>query len=299
MRSKAKVADGHHHRPLEGTATRCPDAPAAIGLSEDVFPERQPIPSDRGFDWTKVDLPADGVVENPGNASLASVFFSPAEARAHFSELRESLCWEERAIEIYGKRLLQPRLVAYYGDPGASYRYSGTLFEPHPWTDALAHIRSRIQDAVGASFNAVLCNLYRGGADSMGWHSDDEVELGASPVIASVSLGASRNLRFRARRSTGRRHSTAVELGDGSLLMMTGDLQRNFQHQIPKVTAARGVGPRINLTFRRIVGLPETADFSSRPGRVRPATRIDPSRPIPQIDRIPGVTSADRTEGDS
>ena len=260
-------------------------------------PKHNPAPAESG--WTTVKLPLEGVAKNAGGAALMSGFFSPGESEAHFTELLQSLCWEERSIQIFGRRLLQPRLVAYYGDPGASYRYSGTLFEPRPWTSALAQIRSRVEAAVGAPFNDVLCNLYRGGADSMGWHSDDEMELGSRPVIASVSLGASRNLRFRARRSAGRRSSTAVDLGGGSLLLMTGDLQRNFQHQIPKVTAARGVGPRINLTFRRIVVSPETAGPSPRPGRVRPAPRIDQSGQIPQIDRIPAITAADRTEGDS
>lgn len=260
-------------------------------------PKQNPAAPEPG--WTTVELPLEGVGENAGRASLASGFFASGEAAAHFTELRDSLRWEERSIQIFGRRLLQPRLVAYYGDPGASYRYSGTLFEPRPWTSVLAQIRSRVEAAVGAPFNAVLCNLYRGGSDSMGWHSDDEMELGARPVIASVSLGASRNLRFRARRSAARRRSTAVELGDGSLLLMTGDLQRNFQHQIPKVTAARGVGPRINLTFRHIVVSPETAGPSSRPGRVGPATGIDQSRQIPEIDRIPGIKSAHRPEGNS
>ena len=260
MRSKAKVVDGQHQTPRQDLAVDFSDAPEIPGSLEPdrLGGQQDPVAPNSG--WTTVELPFEGVAKNLGNAALAPFFFTPGEAVTHFAELRDSLCWEERAIQIFGRRLLQPRLVAYYGDSGASYRYSGTLFEPRPWTSALSYIRSQVEDAVGATFNAVLCNLYRDGADSMGWHSDDEEELGARPVIASLSLGAPRNLRFRARRSAGRRRSTAVELGDGSLLLMTGDLQRNFQHQIPKVTAARGVGPRINLTFRRIVGSPQPAD---------------------------------------
>jgi len=260
MRSKAKVVDGQHQTPCQGPAAGFSDPPQANGIPMQDFPGRNPDPAASTAGWTRVELPREGVEKQTGRAVLASGFFTAAEAASHFTALRDSLRWEERAIQIFGRRLQQPRLVAYYGDPGASYRYSGTLFEPRPWTSTLAQIRPRVEAAVGASFNAVLCNLYRDGADSMGWHSDDEEELGARPVIASVSLGAPRNLRFRARRSVGRRRSTAVELGDGSLLLMTGDLQRNFQHQIPKVTAARGVGPRINLTFRRIVGSPQPAD---------------------------------------
>jgi len=274
MRSKAKVVDEQHHRPHHGLEAGLSNSPEPTGISQPDLPGRKQNPEVLASGWTRVELPPEGVPKSAGSAVLASGFLTSGEAAAHFNALRDSLFWEEREIQIFGRRIQQPRLVAYYGDPGASYRYSGTLFEPHPWTSSLAQIRSRVEAAVGASFNAVLCNLYRGGADSMGWHSDDEEELGARPVIASVSLGAPRNLRFRARRRAGRRRSTAVELGDGSLLLMTGDLQQNFQHQIPKVTAARGVGPRINLTFRRIVGSSENADLGSRLSpvpQVRPA----------------------------
>ena len=121
MRSKAKVVDGQHQTPRQALAVDLSGAPEVPGSLE---PDRlggQQDPVAPGSGWTTVELPFEGVVKNPGKAALAPFFFTPGEAAAHFTELRDSLCWEERAIQIFGRRLLQPRLVAYYGDPGASY----------------------------------------------------------------------------------------------------------------------------------------------------------------------------------
>ncbi|HEX8777628.1 MAG TPA: alpha-ketoglutarate-dependent dioxygenase AlkB, partial [Rhodanobacter sp.] len=140
------------------------------------------------------------------------------------------------------------------GDPGIAYTYSRTRFEPRPWPTALAAVRARVEQDCGARFNSVLANLYRDGRDSMGWHSDDEPELGARPLIASLSLGAERRFRFRRRRSRGEpvRPGDTVELvlPHGSLLRMAGDTQRLYRHDLPRM---RGItAPRINLTFRWI-----------------------------------------------
>lgn len=184
-------------------------------------------------------------------------FLAAPEADRLFQILWRELAWEQREITLFGRRVQQPRLLAWYGDPPAAYTYSGLTLRPRPWHPALFELKSKIERRSGCVFNAVLANGYRDGADSMGWHSDDEAELGERPCIASLSLGAARTflLRPRERGADGKRTSERLVLGHGSLLMMRGDSQARFQHCVPKTR--RPVGPRINLTFRR-VGIQET-----------------------------------------
>ena len=171
-----------------------------------------------------------------------------SEADALLDALREQIAWETHRIRIFGREHDSPRLSCWIGDAGASYVYSRVRFEPRPWPTALAALRARIDEASGVAMNSVLANLYRSGQDAMGWHSDDEPELGARPVIASLSLGATRRFRFRHRRDHSR--TFAIELPHGSLLLMSGDTQANWQHALPRT--AKPVAPRLNLTFRRI-----------------------------------------------
>ena len=183
-----------------------------------------------------------------GEARLWPAAFPPEEAAVLFAELRQTIDWQQESILMFGRRVLVPRLVAWHGDPGASYTYSGTPHQPLPWTRPLARIRDRAAELCGARFNAVLLNLYRDGRDGMGWHADDEAELGRDPVIASVSLGATRRfcLRHRKRRNL----KLDVPLPHGSLLCMSGSTQHHWLHALPKTQAA--VGERINLTFRLV-----------------------------------------------
>jgi alkylated DNA repair dioxygenase AlkB len=171
------------------------------------------------------------------------------EAQSAFATMCDSLPWGVHRIRLFGHEVDSPRLSAWIGDPDAVYRYSGTRFEPHPWTPALRALRDRVAAACGVGFNSVLANRYRDGRDYMGWHSDDERELGQRPVIASLSLGATR--RFLLKRRDGP-EALALDLPAGSLLVMRGDTQRHFRHALPKT--AKPVGERINLTFRRILG---------------------------------------------
>ncbi len=166
---------------------------------------------------------------------------------ALFDTLHAGIAWERHVVRIFGRSIPAPRLSAWYGEPGASYAYSGQRYEPKPWTPELARIRTEIEAATGAQFDSVLANLYRDGQDSMGWHSDAEAELGRDPVIASASFGAARRFVLK-HRSTGERHE--LLLAPGSLLVMRGALQHHWKHALPRTRAA--VGPRINLTFRRV-----------------------------------------------
>jgi alkylated DNA repair dioxygenase AlkB len=174
--------------------------------------------------------------------------FAADEAAQGFDELRREIDWQQEAVLIFGQRRPVPRLVAWHGEPEARYTYSGTLHVPLPWTPALERIRARVFELTGVAFNAVLLNLYRDGRDGMGWHADDEPELGPDPVIASVSLGSPRRFRMRHRRRKGLQLD--LSLPHGSLLLMSGCTQRHWVHAVPKTAVP--VGERINLTFRRV-----------------------------------------------
>ena len=188
------------------------------------------------------------LIDEDGLAVLYRRWLSEEQSRGAFQTLAQELRWEQTPITLYGRTLLIPRLNAWYGDAGSGYAYSGASFAPRPWTETLAALRGRLERDTGARFNSVLANLYRDGADSVAWHSDDEPELGPEPTIASVSLGASR--RFSLRHKTSRR-TLAVELADGDLLLMSGTLQRHWEHQLAKTR--RDLGPRINLTYRQVI----------------------------------------------
>ena len=185
-----------------------------------------------------------------GSMTLLRDWIPPVEALDLFSLLRDELAWEQSVIRIAGMRRRIPRLNAWYGDPGAGYRYSGTWFDPKPWTETLAQLRARVSDTAARQFNSVLANLYRDGNDCVGWHSDDEKELGPDPCIASISLGAERRFVMKHKRDKSIPR-VELELPPGSLLVMSGATQHHWIHQLPRTRLP--VGPRINLTFRRIV----------------------------------------------
>ncbi|PKV14360.1 alpha-ketoglutarate-dependent dioxygenase AlkB [Xanthomonas prunicola] len=171
-----------------------------------------------------------------------------ADADALMQALLDQVQWEVHRIRMFGRVVDSPRLSSWIGDPDASYRYSGTQFAPQPWLEVLQPVRARLQDETGCPFNSVLVNRYRSGADAMGWHSDDEPELGAQPMIASLSLGAARRFAFRHCNDAALKQT--LELGHGDLLLMAGETQQHYKHALPRT--ARPVGERINLTFRQI-----------------------------------------------
>lgn len=158
--------------------------------------------------------------------------------------------WRQDEVRVFGKTHPQPRLHAWYGDARASYSYSGLTLQPMPWTPLLASLRQQVEAITGADFNSVLLNYYRNHRDSMGMHADDEPELGPKPVIASISFGEERVLRFRHRRDRSI-EPAKIPLPHGSLLLMSGATQANWHHGINKLT--RPCGPRLNLTFRRVL----------------------------------------------
>lgn len=159
--------------------------------------------------------------------------------------------WRLEQVTVWGKTYPQPRLVAWYGDDAQSYTYSGITLSALPWTSALLAIKGKVDALCGSSFNSVLLNYYRDHRDSMGFHSDDEPELGPAPTIASVSFGETRPfvLKHRRRKDIA---DVRIPLPSGSLLLMAGPTQANWRHGIPKQT--KPCGPRVNLTFRNILG---------------------------------------------
>lgn len=162
--------------------------------------------------------------------------------------LLHDLDWRRERVRMFGREHLARRLTAFYGEPGVVYRYSGTDHVANGWTPLLARIRRRVEAFTGNAFNCVLANCYRSGDDHMGWHSDDERELGKAPAIASVSFGAVRTFALRHRRT---RERLDLELADGSLLLMAGTTQHHWQHALP--ARRRVAEPRVNLTFRRVL----------------------------------------------
>lgn len=185
----------------------------------------------------------------------AEIIFYPAllnqpECDRLLADLTQTIQWRQDWIKIYGRSLPQPRLTAWYGDAGKSYTYSGITMHPTPWIPTLLDLKAKVDTLAGVVFNSVLLNLYRDGKDSMGWHSDDEPELGTNPVIGSLSLGGTRRFMLRHRFEKGLKHQ--LELTSGSFLLMQGTTQHYWQHQVPKTK--RPVSPRINLTFRVIDG---------------------------------------------
>ena len=163
-----------------------------------------------------------------------------------FCRLRDETDWRAEQIQVWGKLHLQPRLSAWHGE--ARYRYSGKTFEPQPFTALQLHIKQAVELATGCHFNSVLLNYYRDQRDSMGFHADDEPELGPEPAIASVSFGAPRTFILKHRTLP---KTVKLALGDGCLLLMAGTLQQHWTHGINKERTARGA--RINLTFRLIL----------------------------------------------
>ena len=178
-------------------------------------------------------------------------FLPPDEADSLLTFLWDQLDWSQYQITLFGQKVAQPRLSAWYGAPEARYRYSGLQLEPLPWHPLLLGLKTKIEDQLQQEFNSVLANAYRDGKDSMGWHSDNEEELGPKPLVASLSVGAER--RFLVRKK-GNSRAAGLWLEPGSLLVMKRGCQETYQHSVPKTR--KPVGLRVNLTFRRIRNQP-------------------------------------------
>lgn len=184
----------------------------------------------------------DGVILH-----LYKHFYNPIEADSLFEKLLGKIAWSEEEIIIFGKWVKVPRLMCWYGDPTAYYRYSGVDHPPLPWLKDLLSVKQKIEQQCQAQFNSVLANLYRDGNDSMGCHADDEKELGVKPTIASLSLGDERLFKLHHKKT---KKTLNISLSHGDLLIMAGTCQRFWVHAVPKTKSCKTA--RINLTFRKI-----------------------------------------------
>jgi len=182
-----------------------------------------------------------------GEYIYVSNFFDKTKSDFYLKSFLQGIDWKQEKMKMYGKMIKFPRLTAWYGDSDKPYTFSGITLAPNSWTRELLEIKKEIEPKCNVKFNSVLLNFYRDGIDSISWHTDAEKELGKNPTIASVNFGATRKFQLRHIQTKER---IEIDLKHGSLLIMQGELQHYWQHQIPKIK--KGIGERINLTFRVI-----------------------------------------------
>jgi alkylated DNA repair dioxygenase AlkB len=227
--SRTKRAKDILQSALQSTAARSGAVPASTVESGD-------------YSFQRLDLPDSEVI-------LCAEFFPESKADRLLLELRDTTAWRQETITLYGRKIHQPRLTAWYGEEGTEYVYSGIRNAPRPWTPALLEVKRAVEPPSGVVFNSVLLNRYRTGRDSVSWHADDEPDFGEQPVIASVSFGGARIFQLKHKRR--KELKASIELTHGSVLIMRGGTQANWLHQVPKT--ARRVDERLNLTFRAII----------------------------------------------
>lgn len=190
------------------------------------------------------------IIQSNGDVTYYPSIFSLEESNQIMLDLMENIEWKQEPIWMFGKKIMQPRLTSLYGDPKVAYGYSGIVMNALPWNDTLIFIKSKVESLSRTEFTHVLMNYYRNGQDSMGWHRDNEKNLGKNPTIASVSFGISRE--FQLRNYDSKDDKKSIILNHGSLLLMQGETQHFWEHQIPKSKKIND--PRINLTFRKVLG---------------------------------------------
>ena len=188
------------------------------------------------------------VAHNDLKVRIEKNFFNQVDSNELLKKIISDLPWESMAIKMFGKDITIPRLQCWVGDKGCDYKYSGKKLNRQDWTTDLIMIREKIYKELNIDFNSVLVNYYRDGKDSMGWHSDNERELGPNPTIASISLGSERDLVFRNKIN---KEVLPIPQTHGCLILIDGKTQKNWQHAIKKTRKV--IGPRINMTFRNII----------------------------------------------
>lgn len=189
----------------------------------------------------------NGMMTGCPHLSLMEDFIDPDTAHQIYQQLHSEIQWPNNSYQVFGRNFELPRLQSWHADEGIVYSYSNNLLTTKPWTDLLSDLCLWVEVHTQHAFNAVLVNYYRSGEDYVGWHSDDEKELGESPVIASLTLGASREFNFRHKEDFDNQGS--VTLPSGSLLVMAPEFQRDWQHAVLRCRNSQG---RINLTFRQV-----------------------------------------------
>ncbi|MGD0960203.1 MAG: alpha-ketoglutarate-dependent dioxygenase AlkB [Methylomonas sp.] len=179
---------------------------------------------------------------------LIAGFYGPEESEQLYNHFLQDHYWPENRYQFAGRQFVLPRLQTWHADAGIRYSYSNNLLETRPWTPVLSEIRTKVETFLGFAFNSVLVNRYRHGDDHVGWHADNEPELGEQPFIASVSFGAARRFEFKHKKTA---QQDGMVLSQGSLLIMRPDFQHYWLHRVPVDRDV--VDSRINLTFRKVV----------------------------------------------
>ena len=177
-------------------------------------------------------------------------FFDFDQSQLYLKHLINDIKWKREKIRMWGREIVTKKRIAWYADEGKSYKYSGSTFHPDQWNELLLEIKNYVEQYIKFQFNSVLLNEYPNGKVGMGWHSDDERELGIDPIIASLSFGANRDFIFK-HKTDKRFENIKIHLKSGSLLLMLGSTQHHWKHSLPKRLKVRE--PRINLTFRKIL----------------------------------------------
>ena len=197
---------------------------------------------------TSLQLDSKNLIKQDGELYFLPHFIDASLSREYFEVLHHDIPWQQRSIIMFGKTVDQPRLISWHAEPDIFYSYSGIDLTPLPWHQLLLKIKKQIELTISTSFNSAFLNLYRDGQDYMGWHRDNEKSLGPYPLIASVSLGATRKFKFKHMK----KHHLGydIKLNSGSLLLMCGKIQHHWKHCLPK--ALRVNEPRINITFRQV-----------------------------------------------
>lgn len=191
------------------------------------------------------DIQIDNLIPKDGKLE----YIYPFMRKDYLHELIDQVEWKQDQIKMFGKTNPLPRLTAWYGDSDTEYTYSGITNKPTSWTPLLLKLKSAVELQCNTKFNSVLINYYRDGSDHMSWHSDNERELGANPIIASLSFGEKRKFQLKHKSDKGLELVT-IETDTDSLIIMKGALQEHWKHRITKTS--KSIGPRINLTFRSI-----------------------------------------------
>ena len=193
-------------------------------------------------------FPSEKITFDLPNATIEYFpnFFDVEKSNLLFDKLQTEIPWQQDDIKVFGKTHSQPRLTSLFGNEGKPYSYSNITMQPHKWNALLTQMKKEVETVCQENFTTVLLNLYRNGKDSNGWHADNESELGKNPSIASVSFGAERI--FQLKHNTIKEANVKINLEHGSLLIMKGETQHFWKHQIAKTK--KEIGPRINLTFR-------------------------------------------------
>ena len=201
---------------------------------------------------TKTTLDKNSSLIKADNLSVEYIenFFDYDQSQLYMKHLTNDIKWKREKIRMWGKEIVTKKRIAWYADEGKSYTYSGSTFHPDQWNELLLEIKKYIENYVKFQFNSVLLNEYPNGKVGMGWHSDDERELGIDPIIASLSFGANRDFIFK-HKTDKSVDNIKIHLKSGSLLLMLGSTQHHWKHSLPKRLKVRE--PRINLTFRKIL----------------------------------------------